>query len=166
MSDPSRRSFLKHTAAASAGASAWAWTGGINADGANERLTVGVIGDVLVAKAWNIQRRGSIGHEQPSEPPAGVDYDAWVGSAEFLPFQKNRFHYHWHWWYNFGTGDIGNDGKHEIDYARWGLGVEGLPATATGLGGNYFFDDEQANALLSRKYREGGHWAIPKGVPS
>ena len=275
MTDSSRRSFLKHTAAASAGAAAWAWTGGINAAGANERLTLGVIGcggrgagladafaaiadvayvcdpdesrrgrarekvrakqavtdlrrvlddqsvdavvvatpdhwhapaailaceagkhvyvekpqshnlresrllldaarrnqvvvqhgtqsrsnpliagavqmlregvigDVLVAKAWNIQRRGSIGHEQPSEPPAGVDYDAWVGPAEFVPFQKNRFHYHWHWWYNFGTGDIGNDGTHEIDYARWGLGVEGLPATATGLGGKYFFDDDQ-----------------------
>jgi predicted dehydrogenase len=111
--------------------------------GAVQMLREGVIGDVLVAKAWNIQRRGSIGHEQPSEPPAGVDYDAWVGPAEFVPFQKNRFHYHWHWWYNFGTGDIGNDGTHEIDYARWGLGVEGLPATATGLGGKYFFDDDQ-----------------------
>ena len=111
--------------------------------GAVQMLREGVIGDVLVAKAWNIQRRGNIGHEQPSEPPAGVDYDTWVGPAEFVPFQKNRFHYHWHWWYNFGTGDIGNDGTHEIDYARWGLGVEGLPATATGLGGKYFFDDDQ-----------------------
>ena len=52
-------------------------------------------------------------------------------------------HYHWHWFYNFGTGDIGNDGTHEIDYARWGLGVEGLPSTATGLGGKYFHDDDQ-----------------------
>ncbi len=106
-------------------------------------LREGIIGDVMVAKAWNIQRRANIGHEQPSEPPAGLDYDTWVGPAEFLPFQKNRFHYQWHWWYNFGTGDIGNDGTHEIDIARWGLGVSGLPAIVTAIGGKYFFDDDQ-----------------------
>ncbi len=103
----------------------------------------GVIGEVLIAKAWNIQRRRNIGHAQPSDPPPGVDYDSWVGPAEYLPHQANRFHYDWHWWYNFGTGDIGNDGTHEIDYARWGLGVDGLPATATATGGKYYFDDDQ-----------------------
>ena len=108
-----------------------------------QMLREGVIGDVFVAKAWNVQRRQSIGHEQPSEPPAGVDYDLWVGPAEFVPFQNNRFHYNWHWWHNFGTGDIGNDGTHELDYARWGLGVEGMPAVAAGVGGKYFFDDDQ-----------------------
>ena len=111
--------------------------------GAVQMMREGMIGDVLVAKAWNIQRRGNIGHATPSDPPPGVDYDTWVGPAEFVPYQSNRFHYHWHWWYNFGTGDVGNDGTHEIDYARWGLGVEGLPATATGLGGKYFHDDDQ-----------------------
>ena len=111
--------------------------------GAVEMLREGLIGDVLVAKAWNVQPRGNIGHMTPSDPPPGVDYDAWVGPAEFLPYQENRFHYNWHWWYNFGTGDIGNDGTHEIDYARWGLGVEGLPSTVTGLGGKYFHDDNQ-----------------------
>ena len=108
-----------------------------------QMLREGIIGDVLMAKAWNIQRRGSIGHQQPSVPPAGVDYDMWVGPAEFAPFQSNRFHYNWHWWYNFGTGDIGNDGTHELDYARWGLGVEGLPTTVMALGGKYSFDDDQ-----------------------
>lgn len=106
-------------------------------------LREGIIGDVLMAKAWNIQRRGNIGHQQPSMSPAGVDYDMWVGPAEFVPFQSNRFHYNWHWWFNFGTGDIGNDGTHELDYARWGLGVEGLPATAMALGGKYSFNDDQ-----------------------
>ena len=111
--------------------------------GAIQMLREGVIGEVLAAKAWNIQRRGNIGHEQPSEPPAGVDYDLWVGPAPFVPFQKNRFHYQWRWWYNFGTGDIGNDGAHEIDYARWGLGVEGLPTSVVALGGKYYHDDDQ-----------------------
>ena len=115
------------------------------ADGV-QLLREGIIGDVFMAKAWNIQRRGPIGHEQPSEPPPGVDYDMWVGPAEFMPFQSNRFHYNWHWWFNFGTGDIGNDGTHEIDYARWGLGVEGLPSTVIGLGGKYSFDDDQQYA--------------------
>lgn len=111
--------------------------------GAIQLVREGVIGEVLVAKAWNVQLRDSIGHAQPSDPPPGVDYDMWIGPAEMVPFQSNRFHYNWHWWHNFGTGDIGNDGTHEIDYARWGLGVEGLPSSATGLGGKYFFDDDQ-----------------------
>ncbi len=108
-----------------------------------QMLSDGMIGDVLVAKAWNIQKRRSIGHGTPSDPPEGIDYDSWVGPAEFMPYQKNRFHYDWHWWHNFGTGDLGNDGTHEIDYARWGLGVTGLPTSVVALGGKYFFDDDQ-----------------------
>ena len=106
-------------------------------------LREGAIGDVLVAKAWNVQRRNNIGHGQPSEPPPGVDYDLWVGPAPMLPFQQNRFHYNWRWWRNFGNGDVGNDGTHEIDYARWGLGVDTLPAMAVGVGGKYGIDDDQ-----------------------
>jgi predicted dehydrogenase len=102
-----------------------------------------VIGDVLVAKAWNVQHRKDIGHGSPAAPPPGVDYDLWVGPAEMMPFQANRFHYDWHWWYNFGTGDIGNDGCHDIDYARWGLGVDTLPSKVTAIGGKYFFNDDQ-----------------------
>jgi predicted dehydrogenase len=106
-------------------------------------LQDGVIGDVLVAKAWNVQLRPNIGHAQPSQPPTGLDYDLWVGPAEFVPFQENRLHYNWHWWYQFGTGDIGNDGTHEIDLARWGLGVDTLPSKIAAIGGKYFHDDDQ-----------------------
>jgi predicted dehydrogenase len=108
-----------------------------------QMLREGVIGDVLVAKAWNIQRRSSIGRATPGNPPPGVNYDLWVGPAEFLPYQPNRFHKSWRWWHNFGTGDIGNDGTHEIDYARWGLGVEGTPQSVMASGGKYYFDDDQ-----------------------
>jgi predicted dehydrogenase len=108
-----------------------------------EMLRGGVIGDVLIAKAWNVQRRNNIGKAQPSDPPAGVDYDMWVGPAEMMPYQENRFHYNWHWWYNFGTGDTGNDGVHEMDYARWGLGVETMPTRAVAFGGKYYHDDQQ-----------------------
>ena len=106
-------------------------------------LQEGAIGDVMMAKAWNIQRRSDIGKSAPSAAPEHIDYDAWIGPAEFMPYQSNRFHYAWHWWHNFGTGDIGNDGAHEIDIARWGLGVEGLPSTASAIGGKYYFDDDQ-----------------------
>lgn len=110
---------------------------------AMQMLREGVIGDVLSAKAWNIQRRDDIGHGKPSSPPAGFDYDMWVGPAEMMPFQNNRHHYLWHWWYNYGCGGIGNDGIHHLDYARWGLGVDTLPTRVSAIGGKYFFDDDQ-----------------------
>ncbi len=106
-------------------------------------LQEGIIGDVLASKAWNVQRRKNIGHMQPSDPPARFDYDLWLGPAPAVPFQANRHHYNWHWWYDFGTGDMGNDGVHELDYARWGLGVETHPSRVSGLGTKLYFDDDQ-----------------------
>jgi len=106
-------------------------------------LREGVIGDILIAKAWNSQLRANIGHAKPSEAPKEVDYDLWVGPAPMVPFQSNRFHYGWHWWYSFGTGDMGNDGVHDLDVARWGLGVDTHPSTIAAIGGKYFFDDDQ-----------------------
>ncbi len=106
-------------------------------------LREGVIGDVLAAKAWNVQRRGEIGHAKPSQPPAGFDYDMWVGPAPKPPFQSNRHHYTWHWWYDFGTGDMGNDGVHELDIARWGLDVNQHPSRIAATGGKLKFNDDQ-----------------------
>jgi len=106
-------------------------------------LREGIIGDVLMAKAWNVQRRANIGHAKPGKTPAGLDYDLWIGPAPFVPYQKNRAHYTWHWWHAFGTGDMGNDGVHELDYARWGLGVQKHPSRISALGGKLFFDDDQ-----------------------
>jgi predicted dehydrogenase len=108
-----------------------------------QMLREGAIGTVLASKAWNIQRRGSIGRQQPSQPPAALDYDLWVGPAPMIPYQENRTHNGWHWWHHFGTGDMGNDGVHDIDYARWGLGVETHPSEITAAGGKFFFDDDQ-----------------------
>lgn len=110
---------------------------------AMQMLREGAIGKVLVAKAWNSQRRANIGRSSPANPPPEIDYDQWVGPAPFAPYQPNRLHYNWHWWYAFGTGDIGNDGVHEVDIARWGLGVEEHPSYVAAAGGKYFFDDDQ-----------------------
>jgi len=106
-------------------------------------LDDGIIGDVLVAKSWNWQLRRDIGHAKPAEAPDSIDYDMWVGPAEWLPYQSNRLHYNWHWWHNFGCGGIGNDGIHDLDYTLWGLGVESHPAKVSASGGKYFFDDDQ-----------------------
>jgi predicted dehydrogenase len=110
---------------------------------AMERLHNGAIGDVLIAKAWNSQLRGNIGKAKPSAPPVHLDYDLWIGPAPMVPFQSNLLHSSWRWFLPFGAGDAGNDGVHDIDLARWGLGVNTHPNTIAGLGGKYFFDDDQ-----------------------
>lgn len=102
----------------------------------------GKIGKVVMAKAWDVQKRSDLGHKPDSPVPPGVDYDTWVGPAQWVPFNENRFHYTWHWHWNFGTGDAGNDGAHQIDMARWALGVD-LPTEVSGSGAKLFFDDDQ-----------------------
>ncbi len=128
---------------------------------AMKKLREGIIGDVLAAKAWNIQHRGNIGKQQPSEPPANLDYDLWVGPATMIPYQENRVHGGWHWWYHFGTGDAGNDGVHDIDYVRWGLGVDTHPSRIMGSGGKYFFDDDQEFPDTQQIAFEYDHEAAP-----
>jgi predicted dehydrogenase len=108
-----------------------------------DRIRGGEIGEILVAKAWNSQRRNAIGKTQASDPPPHLDYDQWVGPAPMVPYRSNMLPGVWRWWHDFGCGDIGNDGVHDIDVACWGLGVTGHPLTAACLGGKYFFDDDQ-----------------------
>jgi hypothetical protein len=74
--------------------------------------------------------------------PAGVDYDLWLGPAPKHPFTRNRFHYNFHWFWDYGNGDIGNQGLHQIDVARWGLGVT-YPTKVSATGGHFMFDDDQ-----------------------
>ena len=84
----------------------------------------GVLGKPLMVKAINNQRRGRV-PSRPDEPvPAGVHYDLWQGPAPERPFNRNRFHGTWHWMWDYGTGDLGNDGVHQIDLGRWALGLK------------------------------------------
>ena len=106
------------------------------------KLREGVIGDVYMARALCYKRRDTIGKYPDSYPPAGVDYNLWLGPAANRPFNKNRFHYNWHWHWDYGNGDIGNQGVHEMDMARWGLGV-GLPTKVQAMGEHFMFDDAQ-----------------------
>ena len=101
----------------------------------------GNMGPIRLAKAINHQRRGPIGKAEPEDPPQGVDYDLWLGPAPEHPFTRNRWHYEWHWFWDYGSGDIGNDGIHQIDVARWGLDVA-QPKRVTGSGGQLFYNDD------------------------
>lgn len=87
-------------------------------------LRDGVIGKVMMVKAINNQRRGRLPHRENSAVPTGVDYDLWLGPAPKQPFNLNRFHHGWHWHWNYGTGDIGNDGVHQIDLGRWAMDLK------------------------------------------
>ena len=106
-----------------------------------EYLQSGKLGKIRMAKAINSQLRGPIGRVPDSETPSGVNYDMWLGPAPKRPFNQNRYHYKWHWFWDYGTGDMGNDGVHQIDIARWGLGVK-LPNAVTCSGGQLFYDDD------------------------
>lgn len=111
---------------------------------AMERLAEGAVGEVLTVKVWNSQLRGNIGHQLPATPPAQLDFDLWLGAAPAVPYRANLLHGSWRWFHAFGTGDMGNDGVHDLDLGLWGLGV-GLrhPNRIAALGGKYFFDDDQ-----------------------
>ncbi len=79
----------------------------------------------------------------PVEPvPPGVHYDLWLGPAPKREFTRNRFHYNWHWFWDYGNGDIGNQGVHQMDLARWLLGVT-YPTKVSSMGGHFMFDDDQ-----------------------
>ncbi|MEZ5351072.1 MAG: Gfo/Idh/MocA family oxidoreductase [Bryobacteraceae bacterium] len=108
-----------------------------------ELLRSGAIGDLYLAKGLCYKRRKPIGVAPTASAPAGVDYDLWLGPAPQRPFQANRFHYNWHWFWDTGNGDIGNQGAHEMDLCRWGLGKTGLPVSVFSSGGKFGANDDQ-----------------------
>jgi predicted dehydrogenase len=106
-------------------------------------LREGAIGKVYMAKGLCYKRRKSIGRT-PDEPvPAGVNWDLFLGPAQMKPYSKNKFAYNWHWFWDTGNGDIGNQGVHEMDMARWGLGKPGLPNWVFSSGGKFIYEDDQ-----------------------
>ncbi|MEX2568218.1 MAG: Gfo/Idh/MocA family oxidoreductase [Cyclobacteriaceae bacterium] len=113
-------------------------------------LQKGGLGEVYMGKGICYKWRDTIGKTENSPVPEGVDYDLWLGPAPKRPFSENRFHYNWHWNWDYGNGDMGNQGVHEMDIARWGLGVT-LPTKISSIGGHFMFDDDQEtpNDLIS-----------------
>lgn len=105
-------------------------------------LANGLIGDVYMARGLCFKWRDTIGRKPVEPVPAGVHYDLWLGPAPKREFTRNRFHYNWHWFWDYGNGDLGNQGIHEVDIARWGLGVT-YPTKVSAIGGHFMFDDDQ-----------------------
>ena len=81
----------------------------------------GKLGKVASAKAWFVQKRQPLMASATSEPPAGIDFNSWLGPAPEQPFAVHRFHYHWRWCWEYGSGDLGLWGSQFLDIARWGL---------------------------------------------
>ena len=107
-----------------------------------QKIHKGLIGEVYMARGLCFKWRDTIGHAPVELVPTGVNYDFWTGPAPMHQFTHNRFHYNWHWFWYYGNGDLGNQGVHQVDVARWGLGV-GFPNKVTAIGGHFMFDDDQ-----------------------
>lgn len=106
-------------------------------------LEKGVIGNVYMSRGLVFRWRPSIGKKSVEAVPEGLDYEMWTGPAEKEPFSRRIVHYNWHWTWNYGNGDVGNQGIHETDLCMWGLGVKGFPSKITAMGGKFLFDDDK-----------------------
>ena len=127
----------------------------------------GNIGRSLFAKAWESTRQEALPKVADSDPPSGVDYDMWLGPAPKRPFNRMRFHGNWRWFFDYGAGDLGNDGVHRLDFARWifeaAIAAESEPPlgpiqAVSAHGGKCYFDDVQEwpdNLMITYDYGGG-----------
>lgn len=117
----------------------------------------GIIGNLTFAKAWYTNKRTGIGHGKEVPVPDWLDYELWQGPAPRKPFIDNLVHYNWHWRWHWGTGEALNNGTHEVDVARWALGVD-WPNRVTSNGGRYYYKDDWETPdtqVISWDYPEG-----------
>ena len=105
----------------------------------------GGIGDVNFARGLCYKRRKSIGPLGDYPVPEKLDFNQWSGPAKFTDpkITRTRFHYDWHWQRLYGNGDSGNQGPHQADIARWGLGIEEHPANVISYGGRLGYQGER-----------------------
>lgn len=106
-----------------------------------QKLHEGIIGRVYMAKSWYTNNRASIGFGKQIPVPETLDFDLWQGPAPRKAYKSNLIHYNWHWFWHWGTGEALNNGTHEIDVIRWGLGVD-YPTYVSSEGGRYRFMDD------------------------
>ena len=101
----------------------------------------GKIGDIYLAKWIFPRERDSIGFKPEETPPNWLNWDLWLGPAQDQPYHANLVHYNWHWFWDFGNGELGNNGIHLVDISRWGLNKE-LPTRVTSWGGRWGYKDQ------------------------
>lgn len=113
-------------------------------------LEQGGIGEIKLARGLCYKPRGSIGPKGNYDIPASVEYDIWSGPAEIKPLSRKSLHYDWHWMWDYGNGDLGNQGIHQMDIARWGLGETNLGNSVISYGGRFGYEDagETANTQV------------------
>ncbi len=97
-------------------------------------IASGTYGKLLVSKAYASKPRWSIGFKEPKDPPPELDFNLWLGPAPKQPYHENIVHYNWHWFWDFGNGEIGNQGVHQMDIARWAIPGGTLPKSVISLG--------------------------------
>jgi predicted dehydrogenase len=126
---------------------------------AEQLLRDGIIGEVRVARAWTAETRTVEPPRPDGEPPQGVDYDRWLGPAPKRPFNPHRWHQTWRMFRDYGNGEIGDDGIHDIDMATWGLGVTTLPKQITARGSRMMLDGHVSeypdNLNVTYEYPDG-----------
>jgi predicted dehydrogenase len=112
----------------------------------------GKLGKVVVARGLCYKTRRSIGKiEGETAVPRSMDYDLWCGPAPRNPVKRARLHYDWHWIWEYGNGDLGNQGIHQMDVARWALGKNELSTSCASVGGRFGYvdDGETANTQIA-----------------
>jgi predicted dehydrogenase len=111
---------------------------------ANEIAAVhsGKYGQLLVSKGYCCKPRWSIGYKEAATPPADLDFNIWLGPAAQQSYHANLVQHNWHWFWDFGNGEIGNQGIHEMDVARWAIKGATLPTKVWSLGGRFAYEDQ------------------------
>src|SRR5262245_60438938 len=125
---------------------------------ANEIAAVqsGKYGKLLVSKGYCCKPRWSSGAKEARTPTPDLDFNVWLGPAAEQPFHDNLVHYNWHWFWDFGNGDIGNQGIHELDVARWAIKGATLPNKVWSLGGRLGFADQGQTPNMQMAVMEFG----------
>ncbi len=133
-------------------------------------VRAGQLGKITAARGFCYKRRKSIGLSTgPHTPPPTVNYDLWLGPAKDEPPHRTRFHYDWHWFNTYGNGDVGNQGIHQMDVARWFLGDPGLPRATLSIGGRlgYVDDGDTPNTqVVIHDYAEAPVIFEVRGLPA
>jgi predicted dehydrogenase len=129
---------------------------------AAEFVRKGGIGKVTVARAFHIlnETPKGIGNPANDDPPKGLDWDAWLGPAPKVPYNRNRAFYRFRWFYDYSGGQLTNFGVHYLDVIHWALGHD-APLAVTALGGKFAaFDNREVPDTLEVLWHYPGNTLV------